>query len=327
MIPLILNTATKTVSLTITPPQRREQNILIGRLSYGMCCGFRSAVALSLKNMEKKTSLVQKDLGSQVITRVDNLMQVGFTMPADYNHVNAIKASMLVLNEMRDRDGKTVFETCTPASIQTALFEMATKGLDVSKKQAYFIKRGTKLCLDDSYFGKVLQVKRVFPNFDPRPRVVYAGDEFAFTTDPQTGRRSLVKHEQKLDNIDGDFVGAYLYLPCVDGGQDLYIMTKKQILTAWSKSSSKEQTTHKLFTDKMVGKTIVNSACNMIINSTPSLSMAQSRDETPKTEDADAEEVSEAEYVGVDAAEAVPTEEASATQATATQAGENGADF
>lgn len=245
----------------------------------------------------------KKDIGTQVIARVDNLMQVGFTMPADYNHVNAIKASMLVLNDLRNREGKTVFEACTPASIQTALFEMATKGLDVSKKQAFFIMRGNKLCLDDSYFGKVLQVKRVFPNFDPRPRVVYAGDEFAFTTDPQTGRRSLVKHEQNLENIDGDFVGAYLYIPCADGGQDLYIMTKKQILTAWSKSGDRNNTTHKLFTDKMVGKTIINSACNMIINSTPSLSMAQSNEETPQAEDADAEEVTEAEYVDVDTVE------------------------
>lgn len=262
--------------------------------------------------MEQEKSLVQKDLGTQVITRVDNLMQVGFTMPADYNHVNAIKASMLVLNEMRDRDGKTVFETCTPASIQTALFEMATKGLDVSKKQGYFIKRGNKLCLDDSYFGKVMQVKRVFPDFDPRPRVIYAGDEFAYETDPHTGRRTLVKHVQKLENIDGDFIGAYLYIPCADGGQDLYLMTKKQILTAWSKSGDKNNTTHKLFTDKMVSKTIINSACNMIINSTPSLSKAQDKEDAPQVqvEDAEAEEVEEVEYVDADTVEAVPVEEA-----------------
>ena len=60
-----------------------------------------------------------------------------------------------------------------------------------------------------------------------------------------------------------------MYLP--DG--ELYIMSKKQIFTAWSKSSSREQTTHKQFDEKMVQKTLVNSGCNMIINSTPEYQM------------------------------------------------------
>lgn len=218
------------------------------------------------------SELVKKEVGSQVIQRVDNLMQTGFTMPSDYNHVNAIKASMLVLNEMRDKTGKQVLSICSSASVQSALFEMVTKGLDVSKKQGYFIKRGDKICFHESYFGKITQVKRIFPEFNPNPRVIYQGDVFEYETDPSTGRRKLVNHEQKLENLDNDFVGAYIYIPCSDGGQDLYIMTKKQILTAWSKSSDGNQTTHKLFTEKMASKTIVSSACTMIINSTPSAS-------------------------------------------------------
>jgi recombinational DNA repair protein RecT len=70
--------------------------------------------------------------------------------------------------------------------------------------------------------------------------------------------------------MDNGFVGGYMYLP--DG--ELYIMTKKQILTAWSKSSSREQTTHKQFDEKMVQKTLVNSGCNIIINSTPEYQIA-----------------------------------------------------
>lgn len=256
--------------------------------------------------------LQKKDIGTQVIQRVDNLISCGFVMPKDYNHINAIKASFLMLSEARDREGKSYLETCTPASIQTALFQMVTKGLDVSKNQAYFIKRGNKLCLDDSYFGKVLQVKRVYPHFDPKPRVVYKGDVFEYGTDAVTGRKYLIKHEQKLENTDNDFVGAYLYIPCVDGGQDLYIMTKKQIMQAWLKSSSKDQTTHKQFTDKMVGKTIINSACNMIIYSTPSLQTPLVRDDEYSDEQEQSEEVIDfdgAEVVDVDAVEVeTPTE-------------------
>jgi recombination protein RecT len=206
---------------------------------------------------------------------------------------------MLALQEVKDRNQRHALEVCTPVSIQSAVFEMATKGLDVSKKQAYFIVKGDKLCLHESYFGKILQVKRVYPDFNPVPRVIYQGDSFVYRTDPATGRKELVEHVQKLENIDNDFIGAYLYLPCPDGGKDLYVMTRKQIYTAWMKSPNKSLSVHKEFTDKMISKTIINSGCNIIINSTPEL--AQSADdefvqspevsETPATADVDYEEV------------------------------------
>ena len=223
---------------------------------------------------ENKTTAVaakSNDFGSQVIQRVDDLCKVGFTLPKDYNHVNAIKASVLVLSELKDRNGRPFNEVCTPQSIQKALFSMATKGLDVSRNQAYYIVRGNQLCLHESYFGKVARVKRVYPDFDPTPRVVYQGDVFEYTTDVKTGRMQLVKHEQKLENLDKDFVGAYMYLPCPDGGQKLYIMTKKAILQAWMKSSNKSMTVQHEFREKMIGKTIINSGCTMIINATPEL--------------------------------------------------------
>lgn len=223
---------------------------------------------------ENKTTTVavkSNDFGSQVIQRVDDLCKVGFTLPKDYNHVNAIKASVLVLSELKDRNGRPFNEVCTPQSIQKALFSMATKGLDVSRNQAYYIVRGNQLCLHESYFGKVARVKRVYPDFDPTPRVVYQGDVFEYTTDVKTGRMQLVKHEQKIENLDKDFVGAYMYLPCPDGGQKLYIMTKKQIVTAWMKSSNKSMMVQHEFREKMIGKTIINSGCTMIINATPEL--------------------------------------------------------
>ena len=223
---------------------------------------------------ENKTTAVavkSNDFGSQVIQRVDDLCKVGFTLPKDYNHVNAIKASVLVLSELKDRNGRPFNEVCTPQSIQKALFSMATKGLDVSRNQAYYIVKGNQLCLHESYFGKVARVKRVYPDFDPTPRVVYQGDVFEYTTDVKTGRMQLVKHEQKIENLDKDFVGAYMYLPCPDGGQKLYIMTKKAILQAWMKSSNKSMTVQHEFREKMIGKTIINSGCTMIINATPEL--------------------------------------------------------
>ena len=237
------------------------------------------------------------NVGDQVITRVENLTKVGFTCPKDYNFVNAIKSSMLVLQELKDKNSKPALEVVTSSSIASALFEMAVKGLDASRKTCYFIVRGNKLCMHESYFGKVLQVKRIYPDFDPHPVVVHEGDEFMYEIDPETGCKKLIKHEQKLENIDKDFVGAYMYLPTADGGKDLYIMSKKQILTAWSKSSSREQTTHKQFTEKMVAKTLVNSGCNMIINSTPDLAYATSNEDQDVEKDSDVQDAVAEEIV------------------------------
>lgn len=247
--------------------------------------------------MATKEITVKNNVGDQVITRVNSLCEVGFKMPSDYQYVNAIKASMLVLQELKDKNSRPALEVCTPTSIASALFEMSVKGLDASKKTCYFIVRGDKLCLHESYFGKILQVKRIYPKFDPHPVVIHEGDEFIYSIEPETGRKKLVKHEQKLENLDKDFVGAYMYLPTADGGQDLYVMSKKMILTAWSKSSSRDQVTHKQFTEKMCIKTIINSGCNIIINSTPDLAYASNENED--TKENGNEHVNEVDYVEV----------------------------
>lgn len=213
---------------------------------------------------------VKTNVGDQVIARVNSLCEAGFNMPKDYNYVNAIKMSMLKLQDLKDKNGKSALEVCSPASIQTALFQMCCKGLNAAFNQIYFVVRGNVLCAQDSYFGKVLMVKRIYPHWNPIPVVVREGDVFEYGIEPTTGKRFVSRHEQKLENIDNPFVGGYMYLP--DG--ELFVMTKKQILTAWSKSSSREQTTHKQFDEKMVQKTLVNSGCNMVINSTPEYQMA-----------------------------------------------------
>lgn len=253
--------------------------------------------------MANEVSTVKQNVGDSVIARVNNLCEVGFHMPSDYQYVNAIKASMLVLQDLKDKNGKPALEVCTQNSVASALFSMAIKGLDVSKKTAYFLVRGNQLCLHESYFGKVLQVKRIYPNFDPHPVVIHEGDEFIYDIDPETGCKRLVKHTQSIENLDKDFIGAYMYLPTADGGQDLYIMSKKMIMTAWSKSSSREQTTHKQFSEKMIAKTLVNSGCNMIINSTPDLAYAANETDV-KGEDSDKpkSDLTDAEY------EEIPTD-------------------
>lgn len=225
----------------------------------------------------KKTT---SNVGTLVLNRVDEMCKVGFTMPKDYNYVNAVKATMLKLQEVKDKNGKPALEVCTPASIQSALFAMVVKGLDVSKNQAYLVCYGQQLQLQESYFGKVLQVKRIFPDWEPRPNIVHEGDTFKYAVNPETGRRELVEHTQSLENLDKPIVGGYIYLPCADGGKDLYVMTSKQIAAAWNKSRSGGATA-KQFPEKMAMKTLVNSGCTMVINSTPSQSYIADNSDDP----------------------------------------------
>jgi recombination protein RecT len=260
---------------------------------------------------------VKKNVGDMVIARVNSLCEAGFTMPKDYSYVNAVKMSLLKIQELKDKNGNSALDVCTSASVQTALFQMCCKGLNAALNQIYFVVRGNVLCAQDSYFGKVLMVKRIYPNWNPNPVVIREDDVFEYAIDATTGRKYVVKHEQKLENMDKGFVGAYMYLPT----GELYIMTKKQIMQAWSKSSSTQQLTHKQFDEKMCQKTIVNSGCNMIINSTPEYQMGmdeesnmienklpdhESVDEQPYNEPTDFVEVEETPEV---VAEPVKVEE------------------
>ena len=238
------------------------------------------------------------NIGDQVIARINGLCDAGFNMPKDYNFVNAVKMSMLKLQDLKDKNGRSALDVCTPASISTGLFQMCCKGLNAAYNQVYFIVRGDQLCCQDSYFGKVLMVKRFYPEWTPNPVVIRQDDVFEYGIDPKSGKKHIIKHEQKLENIDKDFVGGYMYLP----NGELFILTKKQIMTAWSKSSSREQAVHKSFDEKMIGKTLVNSGCNMIINSTPEYQFSMSEEENVienklPSNDKDFEDFEEAEIV------------------------------
>ena len=283
----------------------------------------------------KKTT---SNVGTLVLNRVDEMCKIGFTMPKDYNYVNAVKATMLKLQEVKDKNGKPALEVCTPASIQSALFSMVVKGLDVSKNQAYLVVYNDKLQLQESYFGKVLQVKRIFPEWEPRPNIVHEGDTFKYAVNPETGRRELVEHTQSLENLDKPIVGGYIYLPCADGGKDLYCMTYKQIVASWSKSRSGGATA-KQFPEKMAMKTLVNSGCNIIINSTPSQSNIADNSDDPNAPDstpeyADAEEIVEVkelpdapQYVDTETGEIKSSSQEQAAPAEHTSTADDDSDF
>lgn len=217
---------------------------------------------------DKKNEVAKTDVGQQVINRIDQLCQIGFNMPNDYNYVNAIKGAMLMLPEIKDKSGKSALEICkNNNSIQSALFKMATKGLDVSKKQGYLILRGDKLCFEESYFGVCLQARRISKYYEPIANIIYKGDTFKFGVDPTTGRKRIVEHTQTLESIDGEMLGAYAMVTNDKGETDVEIMSIAQIRKSWSKSSSQQQLVHKEFPDQMAKRTVIKRAAKMLINS------------------------------------------------------------
>lgn len=240
------------------------------------------------------------------ISEINKQIVAGLTLPSHYNHVNAIKSSILVLADMKDRDGQSIIKSCTPVSVQVSLVRMAQAGLDVSKGQGYFCKRGNQLVFQKEYHGVTTQIQRMYPNYTPNPRVVYEGDVFKYGTDPKTGRRVLLQHDQDIENLDNEFKAAYLYIPCADGGQDLYVMTKKMIMEAWMQSSNKSLTVHKRFVDKMVCKTIINSALTPLVNASDSTK--ESHVVVENEWDAPEEPQQELEVVDVDATEVIDVE-------------------
>lgn len=236
---------------------------------------------------EKQTAVsVKSNIGDQVIERVNNLVQVsGFSMPKGYQYVNAIKMALMKLETVKDKNGKSALEVCTTKSISQALFKMACMGLDLTKDQCWVSIWGNELIIAPEYFGNSMMVQRIYPNWEPIVRVVREGDVFETQIDPLTGKERVSKHETKLSNKDNDFVGAYMYLPSKDGTPNLYTMTKKQIMTAWSQSKNSQLSVHRKFDEKMVIKTMINTGCSPIIKSTPELQapdIGLSKDENDK---------------------------------------------
>lgn len=211
------------------------------------------------------------NLSDIVLNKVNQFARDGgLKLPENYSVVNNMKSAWLVLQETTDRNSKPALEVCSKASIANALFDMVLQGLSVSKSQGYFIVYGNKLEFQRSYFGTVALAKRSGGiKTEPVANVIYEGDDFIYTIDPQTGHYAIVKHEQKLQNIDDNKItGAYAIVKLADGSTQVTIMTIAQIRAAWNQGATKGKSpAHQNFAGEMAKKTVIGRACKMVINS------------------------------------------------------------
>ena len=179
----------------------------------------------------KNLPLLQKDITDSVMLRVKDLEETGGLMfPKNYSAANQIKAAWFVLQETKDRNGKPALEVCNKNTIANAVLDMVIQGLSVSKKQGYFIVYGDKLEFQRSYFGTVALAKQCGMQGNPVANVIYEGDDFTYQINTETGLTSIVKHEQKFENVDiSKIKGAYAIVTMPDGQRQVTIMSIAQI--------------------------------------------------------------------------------------------------
>lgn len=225
-----------------------------------------------MEKKDEKTSIQKfENISEQVLSRIEQFQKDGsIILPKNYSVENHMKSAWLALQEVEDKEHHKALQICTKESIANSLLDMVLQGLSVSKKQGYFIVYGNKLIFQRSYFGTIALAKRAGGMVsEPVANVIYEGDDFLYEIDPKTAKVAIVKHSQKLENIDNSKIkGAYALVTLADGTTQVTIMSMQQIRAAWGQGATKgNNPAHKNFAEEMAKKTVIGRACKAIINS------------------------------------------------------------
>ena len=233
-------------------------------------------------NTTTQPAVAEKEITTQVLQKVQAFEKSGeLRIPKDYSPENALKGAMLVLTELKTKDGSNALQYCSKTSIAQALLKMVVEGLSVLKKQGYFIPYDKELTWIRSYQGSIALAKRVAEVKEVNAVVVYQNDLFEYGIDVKTGRQVIYKHDQKLGNIANDkIIAAYAIVIYKDGSTDATIMSMDEIRTAWNQGAPKGNSpAHKNFTQEMAKKTVINRACKTPINSSTDVILVGGYDE------------------------------------------------
>lgn len=256
---------------------------------------------------------IKKDLVEGVEKRIQSLVdKEQLHLPPNYSAANALQAAGLALQEVKtgkQNGNKPALEACSRTSIANALFSMVVQGLDVGKKQGYFIAYGQTLTFQRSYFGTLAVAKRMADVRDAYAEVIYEGDDFEYEI--SHGRKVITRHIQKLENVDTSKIrAAYAVVTFKDPErpETIEIMTWPQIQKAWSKSKTTNPV-HSEFPDQMAMRTVLNRALKLHINSSDDnhLGLAAFNQDPDEAVEASVEEEAAAlgngEIIDVDAVE------------------------
>lgn len=203
--------------------------------------------------------LTQKQVTSNVATRIEAMKGEGLLIAPNYSVSNALSSAYYAL---KNAPGGNLLEKCTPDSIYNALLDMVTQALSPAKTQCYFVPYGTTVKLTRSYFGTMKVVKQLPEVKDIYAEVIYKGDDFKIKN--ENGRKVFVSHETDWTNADNEIIGAYCIIEKLDGEKVLTVMTKKEIDKSWSKAKTKNVQND--FPQEMAKRTVINRAAKQFFN-------------------------------------------------------------
>jgi len=229
------------------------------------------------KNKDKVALPTVKSIVDIVAEKVNAFIQSGeLDLPQNFSVHNALKSAYLALQSVVDKNNRPALEVCTKASIANALLDMVVQGLNVGKRQAYFIVYSNVLTCQRSYFGSMAVAEMVNPALkDWGFNVVYEGDTFKYGI--HNGKAAVIEHAQELENIDKLKIVAAYAMALDKNGDPIKteIMTIKEIHQAWKMSKMKPfddngelkpESTHGRFARDMALRTIINKVAKFIIN-------------------------------------------------------------
>lgn len=219
---------------------------------------------------ESKNTNLQVSKEQQVLMPIAESYIAMFPNKENDTTKQNIISMALKLSETKDKAGRPAIEVCTKESVMQVAQEVIVKKLDLMKNQGALIVRGNKLMLQSQYQGNVARSLELNPflshfNFVP----IYKNDKVEMEIG-KDGSYGIKSHSTSFANIgNSNIVGGYVRAIKKDGSVYMTeVMTMEQIKIAWSKSSNSSLTVHKEFPLKMVRKTILNSLCSWLINTT-----------------------------------------------------------
>ena len=222
-------------------------------------------------------AVMKKEVADSVLTRIDQLQkEAGLVIPANYAVTNQINLAWLRITEMVHEDNgvtSPVLEVVTKASVANALLDMVLQGMDIQKKQGYFIVYRNKktaakeLTFSRSYFGDE-KLARQQGMKKCVPVIVYEGDEFQYAYAPD-GEVTIVKHTPDIGRINKEkIIAAYAVVTMENGERHVQLKTIAEIRQAWMQGATKGNSpAHRNFTAEMAGRTVMRSSMKHIINS------------------------------------------------------------
>lgn len=215
--------------------------------------------------MANKNELAKSTLVEEVaLAKINQYMDLGMVLPDGFNPANSLKKARLMLNDMKV-GGKPVLEVVSQASIIQCLIDACCKGLDFSESQIYFIPRGNVMTTMESVYGRIARAKRASKNYKPVVQYVHEDDVFEIGVNVENGQTIIKKHETSLENLDKPIIAAYTYVTDDKGDTEVYIMTKREWLTSWKKSSN-GCAVAKEFERDMIFRSIIKKSTKSLVN-------------------------------------------------------------